>query len=956
MARSLPSVGVVETVAMQVRLLGPVDVLADNGGSRPVRGLRRTAVLATLALQHGAVVSVGQLVDVVWAGAAPPSALKTLQSHVSHLRQHLGDAAAIGTHPPGYVLDLGGDGTDVQQAERLLRQAQAPADAGRRVAILQAAAGLWRGAALADLAELPWLAEQATRLEVLQARVKGAWAEARLAAGEAATLVPDLEELVAGRPLDEQLRGQLMLALYRSGRATDALAAYHQLRRALDEELGMYPGPDLRRLETAILRQDPGLDAPARGPGAGPAPAARVPAQLPPAVRAFTGREAELESLDALLPEPPGAGAAAPVVIAAVSGTAGVGKTTLAVRWAHRVAARFPDGQLYVNLRGFDPGGLALEPSEAIRGFLEAFAVPVARIPADLDAQAGLYRSVLAGRRVLVVLDNARDVEQVRPLLPGSPGCAVIVTSRSHLTGLVAADGAYGLTLGLLPAADARDLLARRLGPERVTREPAAVDDIIAGCARLPLALAVAAAGAAASPGFPLAVFAAELRDATRALDPFEGGDPATDVRAVFSWSYQALTADAARLFRLLGLHPGPDIAIAAAASLAGIEPGPARARLAELTRAHLLDEHAPGRYAWHDLLRAYAAEQAHAHDSPQVRAAAVHRVLDHYLHTAKGAAMLMEPHYDALELSAPQPGTTVRELATAEAATAWFTAEHPGLLAAIRVAGPAGHGRHAWQLAWTLSAFFLRTGSWTDHALAQRAGRDAAAQLGDASGEAHARHALALGYARSGRFGPAFPLFLDALRRFEKIGDLVSQARIQDSLAWLSEREQRPADALRHARESFDLFSAAEHRPGQAMALNDIGYCQALLGHYDEAIACCERALAAIREVGEPHWEAATWDSLGYIHHQLGGYDQAIACYERSVSLWRDLADRFNEADTLDQLGNVHRSAGDLGAARRTWARALRIFREIDHPDGDQVRAKLDDAPAGPEPGPPGA
>jgi len=668
-----------------------------------------------------------------------------------------------------------------------------------------------------------------------------------------------------------------------------------------------------------------------------------VPAQLPAAVRAFTGRETELESLDALLTESADAGAAVPVVIAAVSGTAGVGKTTLALRWAHRVAARFPDGQLYVNLRGFDPGGLALEPSEAIRGFLEALAVPVARIPAHLDAQAALYRSVLAGRRVLVVLDNARDTEQVRPLLPGSPGCAVIVTSRSHLTGLVAADGAFGLTLGLLPAADARDLLALRLGPERAAREADAVDDIIEGCARLPLALTVAAAGAAASPGFPLAVFAAELKNTTRALDVFQGGDLATDVRAVFSWSYQALTADAARLFRLLGLHPGPDIAVAAAASLAGIACGPARARLAELTRAHLLTEHAPGRYAWHDLLRAYAAEQACAHDSPQARAEAVHRVLDHYLHTARNAAIMLEPHSGALELAAVQPGTTVSEPATAEAATAWFTAEHPGLLAAIRVAGPAGYGRHAWQLAWILSTFFLRQGAWADHALALQAGRDAAALLGDVPGEAHALHGLALGYARSGRFGDAHPLFLESLRRFEETRDPVSQARIHDSLAWLSEREQRPADALRHAQDAYGLVSTTGNRLGSAQALNSVGYCHALLGQYDEAIACCERALTAIRELGEPHAEAATWDSLGYIHHQLGDYAQAIACYQRSVSLWRDLADRFNEADTLDQLGNAQRSAGDLGGARQTWAQALRIFDEIDHPDGDQVRAKLE-------------
>jgi hypothetical protein len=292
-----------------------------------------------------------------------------------------------------------------------------------------------------------------------------------------------------------------------------------------------------------------------------------------------------------------------------------VGKTTLAVHWAHRVSARFPDGQLYVNLKGFDPGGAALDPSEAARGFLEALGVPVTRIPADLPGQAGLYRSLLAGRRILVVLDNARDVEQVRPLLPGSPGCLALVTSRSHLTGLVAGEGAYPLALDLLPAADARDLLIRRLGSSRVTSEPAAVDDIIARCARLPLALTIAVARAATSPSFPLAVFAGELREATRALDPFDGGDLATDIRAVFSWSYGALSAAAARLFRLLGLHPGSDVGLAAAASLAAIQPDQARAPLAELTRAHMLAEHSPGRYAFHDLLRSYAAEQAQALD-----------------------------------------------------------------------------------------------------------------------------------------------------------------------------------------------------------------------------------------------------------------------------------------------------------------------------------------------------
>jgi len=348
-------------------------------------------------------------------------------------------------------------------------------------------------------------------------------------------------------------------------------------------------------------------------------------------VASFVGRSGHLRALDALLQDQGAAPTA--VVISAIAGMAGVGKTALAVHWAHRVAGRFPDGQLYVNLRGFDPGGAGLDPGQALHGFLEAFGVPPARIPEDLAAQSGLFRSLLAGKRMLVLLDNARSAEQVRPLLPGSPGCLAIVTSRDKLAGLVATEGARPLALDLLTAADARDLLARRLGADRVAAEPAAIACIIAACARLPLALTIAAARAATSPTFPLAAIAAELREAASALDPFDAGESATDVRTVFSWSYRALSAPAARMFRLLGLHPGPDVAVTAAASLAAVPPGQARALLAELTRAHLLAEHAPGRYAFHDLLRAYASELASAQECPADRASAVHRLLDHYLH-----------------------------------------------------------------------------------------------------------------------------------------------------------------------------------------------------------------------------------------------------------------------------------------------------------------------------------
>ncbi len=941
---------------MQVRLLGPVDAVVD-GKPRPVQGLRRKAVLAALALHHGDVVSIGELVDVVWGDAAPSTAVTTLQNHVSYLRTVLRSKVAIRAQPPGYVLDLGADGTDVQLAERLLRQGRQSADPGLNAHCLHDALALWRGRPLADLAGLPWLETEAERLDLLRLHISRAYFEARLAAGQHALLVPELEQIVAEHPLDEQLRAQLMLALYRTGRQADALAAYYALRRALDEELGIAPSHAVRELEAAILRQDPLLDAPADA-AARSAAAGQIPAQLPSAVAAFAGRRAELASLDALLPaadqarpaphlarpaaRQTGPAAPAAVIISAVSGTAGVGKTTLAVHWAHQVTSQFPDGQLYVNLQGFGPGGAAVEPGEAVRGFLAAFGVPVARIPADLPAQAALYRSVLAGKRVLVLLDNARDVEQVRPLLPGSAGCLAIVTSRNHLTSLVATEGAFPLTVGLLPPTDARDLLTRRLGPGRVVSEPAAVDNIIAGCARLPLALTIAAARAAISPQLPLTAIAAELREATRALDPFHGGDLATDVRAVFSWSYLALSRGAAGLFRLMGLHPGPDIAVAAAASLAGITHEQTRAALTELGRAHLLAEHSPGRYAFHDLLRSYAAEQAEALDSAEARDAAVHRVLDYYLHTASSAAALLEPQYDLLTLDPPRPGVIAGAAASEQEAMAWFKAEHATLVTAVHLAAAANCGTHAWQLASTLSTPFLRLGSWNDHARVQRAALDASRLLGDVAGEAHAGHGLALGYARSGRFDDAYPCFLDALRLFELTDDSIGQARIHCSLTWLSERGQRPAEALGHAMQALDLYRVAGHGPGQAMVLNDIGFCHALLGDYQQAIAYCEQGLAAVSEIGERNWEAATWDSLGFIYSQLGSHDRSFACYRRAIGLYRELGDRFNEADTLDHLGDAEDGARDVEAARQTWLRALHILEEIDHPDGDRVRAKL--------------
>jgi DNA-binding SARP family transcriptional activator len=647
--------------SMLVRLLGSIDVVVE-AHPRPVPGLRAKAVLAALAIRPGDVVGAGLLGNIVWGDEATPTAL---QSQISRLRTVLGQRSAIVARSQGYALNVPGEVTDVQAVERITGEADQCDDVRERRGRLQDAMALCRGVPLAELSEFAWFRPQAQRLERVLLRAQLAFADTRMVLGEHLSLVPELDELVHRHPLDEQIHQRLMLALYRSGRQADALAAYQRLRQILDDELGVQPSQPLRELHTAILRQDPDLtpasaiEATPRRTGARPVP---IPAQLPLGIETFTGRAHELARLDGLLAGIHDHGASpSAVVISAISGMAGIGKTTLAVHWAHRVAARFPDGQLHVNLRGYDLSGSPMAPAAALRGFLDALGMPARQIPDDLGAQVGLYRSLLAGKRILVVLDNARDTEQVRPLLPTAPGCFAVVTSRSHLTPLVAAEAARPLVLDLPSASEARELMVRRLGGVRTAAEPDALEAIIAGCARLPLALVVAAARAASHPDFPLAAVASQLRQAT--LDTLASGDLVTDVRAVFTWSYRALSRDAARLFRLLGLHPGPDTSAMAAASLAGLSAPATQSLLDELTGAQLVAEHAPGRYAFHDLMRAYASERAHEQDTAEERRDAVLRLLDHYVHAAFTANLLLRPGRDAIVVDPPVPGVVIERL-----------------------------------------------------------------------------------------------------------------------------------------------------------------------------------------------------------------------------------------------------------------------------------------------------
>jgi DNA-binding SARP family transcriptional activator/Flp pilus assembly protein TadD len=923
---------------MQVRLLGPVDVVVD-GVPRPVAGLRRKAVLAALALQPGEVMSTDRLIHIVWGDAPPATAGNTLQSHVSYLRGVLGERAAILAQSPGYVLNIAEEATDVQAAERLIQEGIQSTDPRQAEAWLNAAVGLWRGRSLVDVTDLMWFHDQAQRLDHLLLHAKQGLIEVRLALGQHSLLIPELESLRRQSPLHEQIHGLLILALYRAGRQADAVEAYQALRHTLDEELGIEPSQALHELHAAVLRHDPCLDTQ-------PAPAATdpAPAQLPLAITVFTGRSSELAQLDDLLPDSADTGPARSiaVVISAVSGTAGVGKTALAVHWARRVYETFPDGQLYVDLRGFDPGGLVLSPAQAVRGFLDAFGVPPARIPPSLEAQTGLYRSLLTGRRVLVVLDNARDAEQVRPLLPGAPGCLALVTSRNRLTSLAATEGARLLTVDLLGPTQARELLTSRLDAHRVAAEPAAVGTIVAHCAGLPLALAIVAARAAAAPHLPLAALAAELTDAENRLDTLDGGDQATQVRAVLSWSYRTLSADAARLFRLLGLHPGPDAAPLALACLAGVSAARARKLLAELARAHLLTEHSPGRYTFHDLLRAYATELAHSQETDTDRRAATHRMLDHYLHTARTADALLTPQPNPIALPPVQPGAAPEELANHREALAWFTAEHRVLLAAIEQAAAADFDTHAWQLAATLTTFLDRQAHWRPLTDAQSTALEAARRQGDRAGQANAHRGLGLAQDRLGRPDSASAHYQLALDLFGALGNHAGQARTHQHLARMFSAQGHYRQAGGHAHHSLEHYRAVHDRAGQSAALNHLGWYCAQLGDHHQALAYCRQALTLALEIGDLNGEAHIRDSLGYIHHHLGQHEQAIDCYRQAVDLFHRSGDRHSEAAGLVDLGETQHAADNPGAAQAAWTQALIIIDELGAPDTDPLRAKI--------------
>ncbi|MEW2395885.1 tetratricopeptide repeat protein [Streptomyces sp. NPDC046862] len=979
---------------MRIHVLGPVDVRRD-GVRLDLGSPQRRAVLALLAVARGQRLPFSGLADALWGERPPASAANVIQTHIKHLRRLLepsrpprAPSAVLPRLGDGYALRVPYDAIDLLRFRDLVASAETARRGGdqeRATALLADALALWQQPPLADL---PFLAAHPTVVALAGERrgTVAQYGDVMLAAGRGADVLPVLEEAAVAQPLDEDAQARLIRAYEAVGRRDRAVAVYRRCRRRLADELGVDPGPELSGAYAALLRGHPvpaatttttttatatatatatttapsttsasaGGHTPDRRPD--PAPTAvPLPAQLPADVADFSGRDAELAALDRLLTGTEVGPTA--VAVTVVSGTAGVGKTALAVHWAHRTRRRFPDGQLYVNLRGYDPDR-PMPPGDALTRFLTVLGVPGDAIPLDVDERASRFRSETAGRRMLVVLDNALSEEQVRPLLPGSSSCAVVVTSRNSLAGLVALNGARRVTLSPLPLPEAVALLRTLVGP-RATSEPAATAALAEQCARLPLALRIAAELAGARPSLALAELVAELADQQRRLDLLDaGGDRRAAVEAVFSWSCQRLPAPAARTFRLLSLHPGPDADAYAVAALTSapdshlptahptldeplrdpahdLLPDPshdplrtAHRTLDLLARAHLLQHVRPGRFGTHDLLRAYADRLSRTHDSQAERQAALVRLFDHYLGAAAAAMDVLYPAERHHRPEATPTTGVLPDLRDPAAARAWLDAERPTLAAICAVAADRGSPGHAVRLA-ALLFRYLDAGHHTEALEIHRNALRAAATSGDLGGQAHALTNLGVVHWRLADAASAADHLVRALALHRTTGDRAGQARTLSNLGNVHWRLGNLREAARDHRRALVLYGETGDRVGQARTLTNLGNVCLRLGEEEQAAAHQRRALALHEQTGDRIGRARTLTHLGNACLRLGEYEEAVVHQRQALALFRQLGHAGGEAYALSGLGDVRLRQGEEEQAAAHQRRALDLFRE---------------------------
>ncbi|HEY0932350.1 MAG TPA: tetratricopeptide repeat protein [Trebonia sp.] len=662
------------------------------------------------------------------------------------------------------------------------------------------------------------------------------------------------------------------------------------------------------------------------------------PAQLPVATGDFMGRADELKVLEDLARRAATDGDAAAVIV--IEGTAGTGKTTLATHLAHQVSHLFPDGQLWVSLRGFGDAGEPVTDGQALRGFLDAFGAAPGNQPLYADERADLYRGMLAGRRVLVVLDNARDAGQVRRLLPGSPGCLALVTTRARPAGFDGA-GLHELRLGPFSDSEARDLLERRLGADRVQAERQAADELSELCGRLPLALAIAAGRAAADPGVPLAALAGELH--SRSLLAGQPADPAVITRTVFTASYAQLSPGAARMFRMLGACPGPDIGVPAAASLAAVTPEQARAALAELSAAHLVAEHQPGRFAVHDLLHTYAAGLARADEGAAGPDAAVRRLLDYYLRGMHTAVTVIYPPRPAVPLVPPAAGVQAERFGGRPQALAWCRAERTAAQTLVMyAAGHGGFGAYCWQLPWAMGPLLARGGFLHDYLAVQRVALAAARSLGDPFGQGTANHEYAHACALLGEVGESGAHLEEALRWFTRSGDRAAAARTLNAMAQLLVQDGEYLRALEREKEALELRRTVGDPDEIAHSEETIGSIYHRLGRHGEAVRHCQRSIDISRETGSRALTADALATIASVHLGLADYGRAVACYMEVLVIYREIGDNAGIAEALTGLGDAQQAKGDVPAACAAWRQAAGVLSGLPNADIQPVKARL--------------
>jgi DNA-binding SARP family transcriptional activator/tetratricopeptide (TPR) repeat protein len=904
---------------MQYGILGPVEVW-DGERRLAVGGPQQRALLAALLLDANRVVSTDRLVAVLWGDDPPSTARSLLQGCVAALRRTLNRSdRPLVTRSPGYSLEVAPGELDLARFDQLVTTA-ADADHGRAAELLREALSLWRGPAL-DGVTVDGLRSDVIALEERRLAAHENRIDIDLRLGHHASLVGELSALVRTHPLRERLRAQLMLALHRAGRPAEALAAYRDLRAALVEKLGVEPGATVQQLHRTILAD--GDPKPAGTPVAAAEP---LPAQLPAATAMFTGRAGTLKRLDELLTHDSDR-----LAIGVVTGTAGVGKTALAVHWGHRTRARFPDGQLFVDLRGY-ASAPPLRPAEVLAGFLSTLGVPADQIPVELEPAAAMYRTRLADKRVLVLLDNAGAAEQVRPLLPGAGGSLVLVTSRDQLAGLVARDGAVHIGLDVLDAAEAQELLGRTLGPERVDAEPAASAELARLCGHLPLALQITAANLIVRPHRRLADQVSELAGDDRLAALTVDDDQQATVRAAFDLSYSVLEPGERRMFRLLGLLPGPDVTAAAAAVLTGTSPELAGRLLARLAGAHLLGEPAPGRYTFHDLLRQYAAEQAHREDGDAERAAAVGELLGWYLRGADAAAKVMSPEKLRLPLP-PAAAGPAPTLDSHGAALAWLDAERPNLLAVIRHASEHGPRPVAWLLADALRGYFGRRMLTIDWLSATGHGLAAAEAAGDLPGQAATQLSIADAYNRRSEYERATAHYDRALELFRRsrwpegeASVLCNSGGVYLELGELEQAAERTSRALVLNRRAGMVAAAA-------VCLGNLACVYAGLGQLAEAADHASQAMAAYRTIGSVWGEATSLGYLGDVRRNQGRLAEALDLLGRALALHRDAGNRGGESDVLRAIAATHCEAGRVAEAMAAAQAALVLAQETADP-----------------------